>query len=671
MSKYSNPLKNLKLMGDKAIKAAGGKPSAKAGKSTKSAKPAKSSKPAMAAKPAKSSKQNKNKPLKPAKPSKATKPEKQKKAPKKIELTKAPKKQAVKEVKAAPVKVAPVKKPNHSNKNIKVENKGTVKIIPIGGLEQVGLNMTAFETDNTIIVVDCGIAFPTDEMPGIDFLIPDVTYLKENIHKVKGIFITHGHEDHIGALPYVLRELNLPVYATSLSMGFIEHKLEEAELLDSAKLRVVNHGDVVKVGDFKVEYIKTNHSIQDSSALAIHSPAGCIFHTGDFKIDHTPVYGAPIDLQRIAEIGNSGCLALLCDSTNAMNQGYTPSERTVGAKLEKIFEEYAEHRIIVATFASNVDRIQQVIDCAHQMKRKVVIDGRSMEQAVDIAGRLGFMKIPDGTVIDIDQLKNFKPKNTVIITTGSQGESMAALSRMALGTHKKIKVDAGDVIVFSSSQIPGNEKAIGRVVNELVRKGAEVIVNGTHASGHASREDIKFIYSLLKPKYAIPVHGEPMHLAANKKIALSMGMDEKNIKILESGDVLEIGEDKFEVVEHIQAEPVMVDGLGVGDIGSVVLKDRQNLAQNGIIIVAITIDQATGELLAGPELFTRGFIYVNEHEDLLEEAKQVVEERILKIVYSTNYDAAKIRSEVRDALKTFIWGKLQRTPGITTIVMEV
>ena len=466
-----------------------------------------------------------------------------------------------------------------------------VKIIPLGGLEQIGMNITAIECNDSIIVVDCGLAFPSDDMLGIDLCIPDVTYLKQNIDKVKGFVITHGHEDHIGALPYILQQINVPVYGTKLTIALIENKLKEHNLLKSTKRKVVKHGQSINLGCFRIEFVKTNHSIADASALAIFTPAGIILHTGDFKIDYTPVFGEPADLQRFAELGKKGVLALLCESTNAIRPGFTPSERTVGKTFDAIFSEHKNNRIIVATFASNVDRVQQIVNSAYKYDRKVVIEGRSMVNVIGTASELGYIKIPEGTLIDIDHLKNYPDEKTVLITTGSQGEAMAALSRMASGAHRKISIKPKDVVILSSTPIPGNEKAVSRVINELSVRGAEVIFQDTHVSGHACQEEIKLLYSLTHPKYALPIHGEYRHRMAQKGLAESMGIPKENILLMSSGDVVEVSQDQCKVVDHVQAGAILVDGLGVGDVGNIVLRDRQNLAQNGIIIVAGKIFQ--------------------------------------------------------------------------------
>ena len=552
------------------------------------------------------------------------------------------------------------------------ENKNeTVKVIPLGGLEQIGMNITAFECQDSIIIVDCGLAFPSDDMLGIDLVIPDVTYLKQNIGKVKGFVITHGHEDHIGALPYILKELNVPVYGTKLTIALIENKLKEHNLLKSTRRKVIRHGQSVNLGCFRVEFIKTNHSISDASALAIFSPAGTIIHTGDFKIDYTPVFGDAIDLQRFAELGKKGVLALLCDSTNATRPGFTASERTVGKTFDSIFADHQNKRIIVATFASNVDRVQQIIYSACKYGRKAVVEGRSMVNVIGTASELGYIKIPEGTLIDIEQLKNYPPEKTVLITTGSQGESMAALSRMAASIHKKVSITPNDVIILSSNPIPGNEKAVAKVINELSMKGAEVISQDTHVSGHACQEEIKLIYSLVRPKYSVPVHGEYSHRAAQASLAQAVGIPKENILMINSGDVLELGQDKGEVTGHVPSGAIMVDGLGVGDVGNIVLRDRQNLAQNGIIVVVLTLEKYSNQLLAGPDIVSRGFVYVRESEDLLEEARRVVDDAVADCLARHVSDWGKIKNEIKDSLSDFLWKRMKRSPMILPIIMEV
>ena len=553
----------------------------------------------------------------------------------------------------------------------KETNHNKVKIIPLGGLEQIGMNMTAFEYEDSIIVVDCGMAFPSDDMLGIDLVIPDVSYLKNNIDKVKGFVITHGHEDHIGALPYVLRDVPAPVYGTKLTIGLIENKLKEHNMMKTVRRKVVKHGQSIDLGCFRIEFIKTNHSIADASALAIFSPAGIIVHTGDFKIDYTPVFGEPADLQRFAELGKKGVLALMCDSTNAIRPGFTMSERTVGKTFDSIFAEHKNNRIIVATFASNVDRVQQIINTAYHYGRKVVVEGRSMVNVIGTASELGYINIPENTLIDIEHLKNYKKEDTVLITTGSQGESLAALSRMAADLHKKVSIMPGDVVILSSTPIPGNEKAVARVINELSMKGAEVINQDTHVSGHACQEEIKLMYSLVRPKFSIPVHGEYRHLMAQRNLAISMGIPKENVILMRSGDVIEIGDEGYRVADHVQAGGILVDGLGIGDVGNIVLRDRQNLAQNGIIIVVLTLEKYSNQLLAGPDIVSRGFVYVRESEDLMEEAQRIVDEAVQGCLEKHVSDWGKIKNIIRDSLSDFLWKKMKRNPMILPIIMEV
>ncbi len=559
--------------------------------------------------------------------------------------------------------------------NRKKENKGDstsrLKIIPLGGLELIGMNITAFEYEDSIIVVDCGLAFPADDMLGIDLVIPDITYLKDNVDKVKGFVITHGHEDHIGALPYVLKEINVPVYATRLTMGIIENKLKEHNLMKGTKRKVVKFGQSINLGQFRVEYIKTNHSIVDAAALAIYSPAGTVVHTGDFKVDYTPVFGDAIDLTRFAEIGKKGVLALMCDSTNAERPGFTPSERTVGRTFDTLFEEHKNTRIFVATFASNVDRVQQIINTAYKFGRKVVVEGRSMVNVIETAINLGCINIPENTLIEIDQLKNYPDEKQVIITTGSQGESMAALSRMASNMHKKITIGHGDTVIFSSSPIPGNEKAVTKIINELLRKGADVIFQDTHVSGHACQEEIKLIYTLVHPKYAVPVHGEYKHLKAQARIAENLGIDKEHIFILSSGDVLELDDNRASVTGHVPVGSILVDGLGVGDVGNVVLRDRQHLAEDGILIVVMSLDKYSGQLVAGPDIVSRGFVYVRESDELMEEAHQVVDSALSGCLDRGITDWGKLKSTTKDALGEFVWRKTKRRPMILPIIMEV
>lgn len=555
-------------------------------------------------------------------------------------------------------------------KVVKKENEG-VKIIPLGGLESIGMNITAFEYDDSIIVVDCGLSFPADDMLGIDLVIPDVTYLENNIDKVKGFVITHGHEDHIGALPYVLKKVNVPIYATKLTMGIIEHKLKEHNMMKSTRRKVIKHGQSINLGCFRIEFIKTNHSIADAAALAIYTPEGIIVHTGDFKIDYTPVFGQSIDLQRFAELGKKGVLAVLMDSTNAERPGFTNSERTVGQTIDHIFDEHRRGRIIVATFASNVDRVQQIINSAYKFGRKVIVEGRSMVNIISIASELGYIQIPNDTLIDIDHMRNYPDDQLVLITTGSQGETMAALSRMANNTHRRVSIKPGDTIVFSSSPIPGNEKAVSNIINELFRKGAEVIFQDTHVSGHACAEEIKLIYALTRPKFAIPVHGEYRHLQAHAKLAQTMGIDKDNILILSSGNVLELKDEKAKVIGQVPHGGIMVDGLGVGDVGNIVLRDRQMLSQNGLLIVVLTLSRYDNRLLAGPDIVSRGFVYVRESEMLMEDARRVVDQAVNKCLEGRVNDWSKIKSVIRDTLSDYVWKQTKRNPMILPIIMEV
>lgn len=554
---------------------------------------------------------------------------------------------------------------------MKKEKTAKLKIIPLGGLEQIGMNITAFEYEDSIIVVDCGLSFPEDDMYGIDLVIPDVTYLKDNIDKVKGFFITHGHEDHIGAIPYVLREVNVPIYSTKLTNGIIEHKLREHNMLTKVKRKVVKYGQHINLGCFRVEFIKTNHSIQDAAALAIYSPAGIIVHTGDFKVDYTPVFGDAIDLQRFGEIGKKGVLALMCDSTNAERPGFTMSEKSVGRAFDEIFADHKNTRIIIATFASNVDRVQQIINTAYKYGRKVVVEGRSMVNIIGIASELGYINIPDNTLIDIEDLKRYPDEQTVLITTGSQGEAMAALSRMADGIHKKVSIKPKDTIVLSSNPIPGNEKAVSRIINELSMKGANVIFQDVHVSGHACQEEIKLIYSLVRPKYSIPVHGEYRHLIAQAKVAEDLGIHKDNIFLLSSGEVLELDEESAAVNGKVHVGAIMVDGLGVGDVGNIVLRDRQHLAEDGIIIIVLTLEGGSGQLLAGPDIVSRGFVYVRGSESLMEEAKHLLEDKMQYCMDRGITDWGKIKTEIKDVLGDFVWKETKRRPMIMPIIMEV
>ena len=553
----------------------------------------------------------------------------------------------------------------------KIEIGMGLKIIPLGGLEQIGMNITAFEYEDSIIVVDCGLSFPGDDMLGIDLVIPDVSYLKQNIDRVKCFVITHGHEDHIGALPYVLKEINVPVYATKLTMGLIENKLKEHVMPKPVKRKVVKYGQSINLGCFRVEFIRTNHSISDAAALAIFSPVGTVVHTGDFKVDFTPVSGETIDLERFGELGKKGVLALMADSTNVQKPGYTMSEQTVGKVFDTIFAENEKSRIIVATFASNVDRVQQIINSAEKYGRKVVVEGRSMVNVISTATELGYLNVPNNIMIEMEQMQNYPPEKLVLITTGSQGEAMAALSRMAANIHRKVSIMPGDTVIFSSRPIPGNEKSVSKVINELAEKGAKVIVQDTHVSGHASQEEIKLIYSLVKPQYAIPVHGEYQHLKAHAELAQQMGIPKENTIILSSGDVLDLCEDHAVLIGKVQAQGIMVDGLGVGDVGNIVLRDRQYLSENGLIIIVLTLEKYTNQLLAGPDIVSRGFVYVRESEYLMDEAREVVYSALERCLDNHVTDWTKIKTEIKDSLSDYLWKKMKRNPMILPIIMEV
>lgn len=548
-------------------------------------------------------------------------------------------------------------------------NEKKVKIIPLGGLEKIGMNITVFEYEDSIIVVDCGISFPEDDMLGIDLVIPDFSYLLENKDKVKGFFITHGHEDHIGALPYILKDLKIPIYATKLTQGLIELKLKEHNLLKTVKQKVVKHGQSINLGGFRVEFIKTNHSIADASALAITTGAGTIFHTGDFKIDYTPLFGDAIDLQRFAEIGKKGVLALMCDSTNAQRPGFTVSEKLVARTFDTLFSEHKTNRMIFATFASNVDRVNQIINTAHKFDRKVVIQGRSMVNVIKVASELGYIQIPENTVIEVEQMKNYPNDKLVIITTGSQGENMAGLSRMANSTHKTIRITPGDKVIFSSTPIPGNEKAVSSVINELYMKGADVIHQDTHVSGHACQEEIKLIYSLINPQYLIPVHGEFKHLKAQEKLAKSMGMPGENIFVLQSGDVLELSQKEAGVTGHIKVSEVFIDGLGIGDVGNSVIKDRQSLSENGLLVIVMVVEKESNQLVAGPDIVSRGFVYVKESDELMKRISNVVDRSLERCKNTKDWN--KIKGIVKDDVSSFIWKEMKRSPMILPIIEEV
>ena len=556
----------------------------------------------------------------------------------------------------------------YSNKEQKPSG---LKIIPLGGLEQIGMNITAFEYEDSIIVVDCGLAFPEDDMLGIDLVIPDTTYLENNIDKVKGFVITHGHEDHIGALPYVLQKINVPVFATRLTMGIIENKLKERGMMETTQRKVVPFGSSVTLGCFRVEFIKTNHSIVDAAALAIYTPVGIVVHTGDFKVDYTPVFGDAIDLQRFAELGRKGVIALLCDSTNAERPGFTASEKTVGKTIDQLFQEHSDTRIIIATFASNVDRVQQIINSAYKYNRKVVVEGRSMVNIIATASELGCLDVPENTLISVDQLRNYPAEQTVIITTGSQGESMAALSRMADSSHRKISIGQGDTVIFSSSPIPGNEKAVTNVITKLLVKGADVIFQDVHVSGHPCQEDIKLIYTLVQPKYSVPVHGEYRHLKAQAKIARELGMAKENIFILQSGKVLEIQPDEAKIVGQVPVGNILVDGLGVGDVGNIVLRDRQHLAESGIVVVTFAMESGTEHVVSAPEITSRGFVYTKESDVLLNGANLVAQGVLFTCQERGTVDRNRIKAVVRDNLSDYFWKKTQKRPMILPVIIDI
>mgnify|MGYP000341715804 CR=1 FL=1 len=553
--------------------------------------------------------------------------------------------------------------------------KKKLKVIPLGGVQEIGKNITVFECEDDIIVVDCGLTFPEDELLGIDLVIPDITYLVKNKEKVRGIILTHGHEDHIGAIPYVLKEISVPIYGTRLTLGLLENKLEEHGMLKQATLINVKQGDVIELGCFKVEFIRSTHSIADSVALAINTPVGIIIHTSDFKIDHTPIEGEPMDLARFAELGNKGVLLLMCDSTNIEREGYTMSERTVGNTFEEMFMK-ARGRIIVATFASNVHRIQQVINASVKFGRKIAVCGRSMLNVVDVAMKLGYLTAPDGTIIDIDDIDRYPPDRITIITTGTQGEPMSALSKMAVSKHKKVEIMPDDLVIISASPIPGNEKLIFRVIDELFKKGANVIYESLaaiHVSGHACQEEIKLIHRLVKPKYFMPVHGEYRHLKQHANLAHELGMPMDHIFIMDIGKVLELTHDSAKIVGNVPAGRVFVDGLGVGDVGNIVLRDRKHLSQDGLIVIVITTDKETGSLIAGPDIVSRGFVYVRESENLMEQAREVAKNALMKCNGNGNRksDWSAIKSTIKDDLGSFLYEKTKRNPMILPIIMEI
>jgi len=584
--------------------------------------------------------------------------------------TAANKKQPVKKQESAKKKQTAVNKKQSAAVKTKQLSE-SLKVIPLGGLEQIGMNMTAIEYNGKIVVIDCGMAFADDTLLGIDLIIPDITYLKQNKSKVKAFFITHGHEDHIGAIPYILKEINVPIYGTKLTIALIRKNPEETKLLDSVKLKVVDYGQKFYVSDFKVEFIRTNHSISDAAAIAIRTPAGLIYHTGDFKVDYTPVYGDAMNLWRMAELGQKGVLAVFSDSTNAMRPGYTMSETTVGERFDALFAEHQKQRIIVATFASNVDRVQQVINTAYKYKRKVILEGRSMINVIETATELGYINMPKNTLISIDELGNYPDNRIVIITTGSQGESMAALSRMAAKNHKKINIRSNDVIIFSSNPIPGNEKAVANVMNELSAMGAKVVFEQTHVSGHACQEEIKLIYTLLKPKYVVPVHGEYRHRIANAQIAYNMGYDEDHVFLIDTGDILELSEKKGKVTGHVQSGGIYVDNSGVEDVGRSILDDRKDLSERGVLIVSVCLNTTEGFVVSGPEIFTRGWVYDGESEKLIEDVRKIIYNALVDYLSRNHYNRGKAKMIIADEVRKYLKNHNNKGPMILPFILEV
>ena len=559
-------------------------------------------------------------------------------------------------------------------KKADIFKKSKLKIIPLGGLHEIGKNITVFEYENEIIVVDCGLSFPEDDMLGIDLVIPDITYLEKNVDKIKGLVITHGHEDHIGSIPYLLKKINVPIYATKLTVGLIKNKLEEHKLLRTTELHEVTQGETVKLGkNFKVEFIRSSHSIPDSVMLGITTPAGTILHTGDFKVDYTPIDGQLMDFGRIAELGGQGILALMSDSTNSERKGFTMSESSVGEVFDKLFL-HCTKRIVVATFASNVHRVQQIVNAAIKYNRKIAVCGRSMINMITTARELGYIECPENLFIDIDMIKNYTDEQLVIITTGSQGEPMSALTRMAAGDHRKVKITPNDLVIISATPIPGNEKFVSKVIDDLMQIGAEVVYSAledVHVSGHACQEEQKLIIALAKPKYFIPVHGEYRQLIAHSETAQSMGIDKDNIIMLQNGRVLEINEDSAEFTSTVQSGRVLVDGLGVGDVGNIVLRDRQHLSQDGLIIIVLTMDGSTGEVIAGPDVISRGFVYVRESEDLMDSIKRQICKDISNMESEGIKDWTTIKTRVKDTLHDFVYSKTKRNPMIIPIISEI
>lgn len=551
--------------------------------------------------------------------------------------------------------------------------KEKLKIIPLGGIQEIGKNITVFEYGDDIVIVDCGLAFPEDDMLGIDLVIPDFSYLEKNQDKIRGLVITHGHEDHIGAIPYLLQKINVPIYATKLTAGLISHKLEEHKLLKSTKLKIVNQGQTITLGKIRVEFIRSCHSIPDAVILAIHTPAGTVVHTGDFKIDYTPIDDEKMDFGRLAELGNKGVLALMSDSTNAERKGYTMSERSVGEVLDKLFFNCTK-RIVVATFASNVHRVQQIVNSAVENNRKIAVCGRSMINMISTARELGYIDVPENVFIDIDMIKNYTDDQLVIITTGSQGETMSALTRMASGEHKKVTITPNDLVIISANPIPGNEKYVAKVIDDLMKIGAEVVYSSLediHVSGHACQEEQKLMLSLVRPKFFIPVHGEYRQLIAHSETAKKVGIKPENIFLTTNGRILELNEDEASLTGTVAFGKIMVDGLGVGDVGNIVLRDRQHLSQDGLIIVVMSMDEATGEIVAGPDVISRGFVYVRESENLMEDVKRMLREEVAKLEEHGVRDWSTIKAQLKDSLRDYIFTKTKRNPMILPIIMEV
>lgn len=565
------------------------------------------------------------------------------------------------------------RKGNGSILDLPTFKKSNLKIIALGGLDEIGKNITIFEYEDEIVLVDCGLEFPDDDMLGVDIVIPDVTYLVRNKNKIKGLFITHGHEDHIGAIPYVLKQVNMPIYATRLTAKLIEHKLEEHRLLRTTKLNIVEQGQIINVGKMSVEFIRSSHSIPDACMLAIHTPAGVVVHTGDFKVDYTPIDGQIIDFARLAELGSKGVLALLADSTNSERKGFTLSEKSIGPVFDSLFEG-CKKRIVVATFASNVHRVQQIVNSAVKFGRKIAVSGRSMINMINSARELNYIDAPDNLFIDIDNIKNYTDEQLVIMTTGSQGETMSALTRMANGEHRKVNLTGNDLVIISATPIPGNEKSVSKVINQLMKIGCEVVYSSladVHVSGHACQEEQKLILSLVKPKYFLPVHGEFRQLMAHRDTAIEMGIDKNNIFITSNGRVLEVNENEAKFTTSVPSGKVMVDGLGVGDVGSVVLRDRQHLSQDGLIVIVMSMDGQTGEIVSGPDVISRGFVYVRESENLMDDVKSFIKEEIDSMVEKHIRDWSTIKSTLKDDVRDFIFNMTKRNPMILPIIMEV